>query len=72
MFQLIFLNTHDKRSNDTRILYVFTGEVKAYSTSYLKFHSNHEWKSLLKTEFQNELICLYSITGSLDMCILKL
>ena len=44
----------------------------AYSISYLKIHIIHEWKSLSMNKFSNELISLPSITGSVDMCILKI
>ena len=71
MCQLIFWNTHNKRSDGTRILYIFTEDVKLYSTSHLKLHKIHECKSLLMKEFQNEVICLSSISGSIVMCILK-
>ena len=44
----------------------------AYSISYLKIHIIHEWKYLSMNKFSNELISLPSITGSVDMCILKI
>ena len=37
-----------------------------YSISYSKIHIIYEWKSLLMNKFSNELICLSSITGSVD------
>lgn len=53
--------TDINRNNMARILYIFTGDVKPYSTS----------KSPSVKEFQNKPICLSSTTGSLDICISK-